>query len=249
MNPFSLDERVIVVTGGAGRLGRAMVQSLTTAGGRAVVWDLQSAPETTAALFCRCDITQPSSVAVALQQTRQAMGTIDVLINNAYPRNPQYGRRFEEIALTDWHENVAAHLGGYFNVTQQVVQEMVSRKAGSIINIASIYGIVGPDFSIYDGTTMTMPAEYAAIKGGLVNFTRYLATYFGRFQIRANAVSPGGVFDGQPERFVAQYERKVPLGRMATPEDICGAVLFLASDVSRYVTGHNLVVDGGWTAW
>lgn len=120
---------------------------------------------------------------------------------------------------------------------------------GSIINIGSTYGVVAPDFSIYEGTQMTMPAAYSAIKGGLITFTKYLAAYYGKDKVRANVVSPGGIFDHQPKSFVEKYSKRVPLGRMGEPSDVAGAVVFLASDASKYVTGHNLMVDGGWTAW
>lgn len=198
-------------------------------------------------LFLRTDITQQVAVKEAVQEVMRRFRQIDVLVNNAYPRNKNYGRKFEEVELADFNENVTSHLGGYFNVTQQVSRQMVLQKRGSIINIGSIYGMVGPDFSIYQGTDMTMPVEYAAIKGGLLNFTRYLATYLARHEIRVNAVSPGGIFNHQDPQFVENYKKKVPMGRMAEPGDIVGAVLFLASDASRYITGQNLAVDGGWT--
>ena len=119
---------------------------------------------------------------------------------------------------------------------------------GSIINIASIYGVVGPDFTVYDKTSLTMPAGYSAIKGGLINLTRYMASYFGPNNIRVNCVSPGGIFDNQDINFVKNYMKKVPLGRMGLPEDIAPSVAFLLSDDSKYITGQNLIIDGGWTA-
>jgi len=118
---------------------------------------------------------------------------------------------------------------------------------GSLINMSSIYGLVGPDFTIYEGTDMTMPAAYAAIKGGLNNLTRYLASYYGVSQVRINTVSPGGILDNQPKSFVDNYNKKVPLKRMGNPKDIVSAVYYLLSDEANYVTGHNLVVDGGWS--
>lgn len=125
---------------------------------------------------------------------------------------------------------------------------MTKQKYGSIINIASIYGVIGPDFTVYDGTNMTMPAAYAAIKGGLINLTRYMASYFGPHNVRVNTVSPGGIFDKQNSTFVSNYEKKVPLRRMGAPEDIAPSVSFLLSDESKYITGQNLIIDGGWTA-
>ena len=125
---------------------------------------------------------------------------------------------------------------------------MVKQKRGSIINMASMYGVVAPDFTVYDGTNMTMPAAYSAIKGGLVNLTRYIAAYYGPQQIRVNTVSPGGIFDNQNTIFVRNYEKKVPMRRMGTPSDIAPSVVFLLSDDSKYITGQNLIIDGGWTA-
>ena len=125
---------------------------------------------------------------------------------------------------------------------------MAEQKSGSIINMASIYGVVGPDFSVYNGTSMTMPAAYSAIKGALVNFTRYLASYFGPQQIRVNAVSPGGIFDNQNEIFVENYCNKVPMRKLGMPEDIAPTVAFLLSDDAKYITGQNIIIDGGWTS-
>jgi NAD(P)-dependent dehydrogenase (short-subunit alcohol dehydrogenase family) len=144
--------------------------------------------------------------------------------------------------------NVNSHLGGHFLCCQKVAEQMKLQGSGSIINFASIYGVVAPDFSIYEGTTMTMPVAYSAIKGGIIALSKYLATYYAKDNIRVNCVSPGGVFDNQADNFVEKYLAKTPLGRMGTPKDMVGAVLYLASDASLYVTGFNLIVDGGWTA-
>ena len=125
---------------------------------------------------------------------------------------------------------------------------MAEQKSGVIINIASIYGIVGNDFSLYEDYDGTSPAAYSAIKGGVINFTRYLASYYGKKGIRVNCVSPGGILDNQPKSFISKYNSKVPLGRMGNPQDIAPSVSFLLSDEARYITGQNLIVDGGWTS-
>jgi len=125
---------------------------------------------------------------------------------------------------------------------------MKKQKMGSIVNISSIYGVVGPDFSVYEKTDMTMPAAYSAIKGGVVNFTRYLASYYGSFGIRINCVSPGGIFDKQSAQFISNYENRVPMKRLGSPEDVSPSVTFLLGNDSKYITGHNLIVDGGWTS-
>ena len=140
------------------------------------------------------------------------------------------------------------HLNGYFLCCRHVLEQMKIQQSGSLINMSSIYGLVGPDFSIYENTQMTMPAAYSAIKGGINNLTRYLASYYGKYQVRVNTVSPGGIYDNQPEAFVESYNKKVPMKRMGQPKDVVSAIYFLLSDESSYITGHNLVVDGGWTA-
>src|SRR5271157_2541009 len=155
---------------------------------------------------------------------------------------------FEKISIDSWRTAVDSQMTSYCLCCREAAEAMRSRKRGSIINLGSTYGMVGPDFSIYEGTALTMPAAYAAIKGGIINFTRYLASYYAKDGIRFNCISPGGVENNQAAPFVENYVRKTPLGRMAKPGDIAGAAVFLASDASAYVTGHNLVVDGGWTA-
>lgn len=257
-NLFDLTGKVIVVTGGAGLIGQAYVKGLASSGATVYIAEinLDRAESARAALAetggkirsVALDITQESSVdqclATILTQHRQ----IDGWINNAYPRTKDWGLKFEEIPFASWRQNVDMHLNGYCLCCQKVAEAMKKQRSGSLINMASTYGIVAPDFSVYEGTSMTMPAAYAAIKGGLINFTRYLASYYGPHGVRVNCISPGGVFDNQPESFVKNYRQKTPLRRMATPDDLAGAAVFLCSDASSYVTGHNLIVDGGWTS-
>ena len=158
-----------------------------------------------------------------------------------------WSNKFENILFESWRKNIDMHLNGYFLCCQVVLSQMKSQGFGSLINMSSIYGLIAPDFTIYEGTEMTMPAAYSAIKGGLNNLTRYLASYYGKYQVRINTISPGGIYDNQPESFVNNYNNKVPLKRMGTPKDIVSAVFYLLTDESSYVTGHNLVVDGGWS--
>jgi NAD(P)-dependent dehydrogenase (short-subunit alcohol dehydrogenase family) len=175
-------------------------------------------------------------------------GRIDTFVNCSYPRNENYGQPYEEVTVEDWRENVDLHLNSYFLAAHAVSRIMVDQASGgSIVNFGSTYGVQAPDFSVYEGTDMTSPVEYAAIKGGVLNLTRYLASYLGTEGVRVNAISPGGVFDEQDPVFVERYEKRTPLERMAKPDDFKGPVVFLASDASAYVTGHNLRVDGGWT--
>jgi NAD(P)-dependent dehydrogenase (short-subunit alcohol dehydrogenase family) len=239
--------KIIIITGGNGLLGKAIVDRLLSEGAFCINFEINhETNEDLSNVFC--DITDSSSVDRALEIVFKKYKKIDGLINNAYPRTKDWGNKFEDISLGSWKQNVDWQLNSYFYLTQKVALEMASQKNGSIINMASIYGVVGADFNVYEGTTMTMPAAYSAIKGALVNFTRYLASYFGPQQVRVNTVSPGGIFDNQNEVFVNNYCKKVPMRRLGTPEDIAPTVAFLLSDDAQYITGQNLIVDGGWTA-
>ncbi len=217
-------------------------------GGIAINADLNLG-KTNKEFYYKCDITNPESVNIMIDNVIRKYGKIDGLVNNAYPRTSDWGNKFEDIELSSWKLNVDMQLNSCFFITQKVAEHMKLNQSGSIVNIASIYGIVGSDFSIYENTSgMTSPAAYSAIKGGVINFTRYLASYLGKQRIRVNCVSPGGVFNDQNTNFIKQYSKKVPLGRLAKPSEIAPSVSFLLSSDSSYITGHNLVIDGGWTA-
>lgn len=243
---FSIKDKIIVVTGGAGLLGKQMVFTLTEHGARVVAADIYFKAKSDDNFIM--DITDENSVKDGVKAIVKKYGRIDGWVNNAYPRTNDWGNKFEDISPESWRKNVDMHLNGYFICCQIVLEQMKKQGFGSLINMSSIYGLVGPDFTVYEGTEMTMPAAYSAIKGGLNNFTRYLASYYGTYQVRVNTVSPGGIFDNQPESFVSNYNKKVPMKRMGAPKDIVSAVYFLLTDDSSYVTGHNLVVDGGWSA-
>ena len=199
-------------------------------------------------IFQKCDITNIKDIQDLIDTTLNKFEKIDALVNNAYPRNKNYGKKFEDVSFEDFCENVNMHLGGYFLITKEISKVMIKQNYGNIVNMASIYGFSAPKFEIYEGTDMTMPVEYAAVKGGIINLTKYLASYLGRYNIRVNAISPGGVFNDQPESFVKKYSEKVVLGkRMANTYDLIGVLLFLLSGASKYITGQNIVVDGGFT--
>lgn len=243
---FSIKDKVIVVTGGSGLLGGKIIEVLRGEGAKAISADINVPGNDE--LSIKVDITSEQSVRDIVSAIVAKHGRIDGWINNAYPRTSDWGNKFEDIKVESWKQNVDMHLNGYFLCCQIVLEQMKKQKSGSLINMSSIYGLVGPDFNIYNGTSMTMPAAYAAIKGGLNNLSRYLAAYYGPYQVRVNTVSPGGIFDNQQELFVSNYNNKVPMRRMGNPMDIASAVCFLLTDESSYITGHNLVVDGGWTA-
>jgi NAD(P)-dependent dehydrogenase (short-subunit alcohol dehydrogenase family) len=242
-----LENRVIIVTGGNGLLGREIVKQIIGEGAICINVDINH--ETSSDLTnYYCDITNSESIDKCVQEIVEYYGRIDGLVNNAYPRTNDWGNKFEDIQYSSWQKNVDLQLNTYFYFTQQVSKVMSGNLSGSIINIASVYGVVGPDFTVYDGTSMTMPAAYSAIKGAIVNFTRYLAAYLGPQNIRVNTVSPGGIFNKQNPIFVENYEKKVPMRRMGFPDDISPSVAFLLSEDAKYITGQNLVIDGGWTA-
>ncbi|MBN1762917.1 MAG: SDR family oxidoreductase [Methanomicrobia archaeon] len=256
---FNLKGKTIIITGGAGLLGSTFSKVCAEYGANVVIADIdeEGAGEVIEKIkekgfnniiFQKSDITSEEDVQNIIDTALNEFGEIDALLNNAYPRNENYGRKIEEVSFKDFCENVNLHLGGYFLISKKILNVMVKQKHGNIINMASIYGFSAPKFDIYEGTDMTMPVEYAAIKGAIISLTKYLATYFGKYNIRVNAVSPGGVFNNQPEIFVKNYSEKVILGkRMANTNDLIGVLLFLLSDYSSYITGQNIVVDGGFT--
>lgn len=243
---ISLENKVVAVTGGNGLLGQEFINSIENSGGTAINLDINNPSTTLGENKVICDITSEESIHSALDQIINRYGKLDGLVNNAYPRTTDWGVKYEKIPLDSWKKNVDFQLNSYHSCCQIAISKM-EKKGGSIVNVSSIYGIVGPDFSVYDGTEMTMPAAYSAIKGGLINYSKYLASYYGDKNIRVNCLSPGGVFDHQPESFVSKYSDKVPLGRLANPSDLGPSLVFLLSDGASYITGHNLVVDGGWT--
>lgn len=241
-----LKDKLIIVTGGSGLIGKAIVQDIRDKGGIPINIDLNVPTDLAAGTF-GTDITDDQAVKDAVAAIQAHFGRIDGLVNNAYPRTADWGKRFEDIAPDSWRQNIDMQLNSYFVMSQAVLAVMQAQRSGAIVNIASIYGVVGNDFTLYEAYGGTSPAAYAAIKGGLINFTRYLASYYGRQGIRVNCVSPGGILDQQHPTFIERYEQKVPMGRLGNPDDIAPPVSFLLSEDAKYITGHNLLVDGGWT--
>ena len=255
-----LKNKVVVVTGGAGLIGKDFVKAVVENDGTAIIADLNEISgnkvkdeistelATDKVEFIKVDITSKESIQGMVEAILNKHQSIDALVNNAYPRNRNYGRKFEDVSYEDFCENVNLHLGGYFLMSREISSVMVKQKRGVIVNIASIYGFMAPRFELYENAGFTSPVEYSAIKGALLSLTKYLASYLGKHDIRVNAISPGGVYNNQAESFVAQYAKKTIIGnRMAESDDLTGALVFLLSDASRYVTGQNIVVDGGWS--
>ncbi|MDR2424025.1 MAG: SDR family oxidoreductase [Prevotellaceae bacterium] len=242
-----LKDKIITVTGGSGLIGKEIIEYLVKEG--AVAINAEIAVETDWEKWqVHCDITSKESVASMIDAVINRYEKIDGLVNNAYPRTKDWGLKFEDVPYESWKKNVDMQMNSVFLLCQKILGCMVRQKSGSIVNIASIYGVVGNDFTLYEGLGMTSAAAYSAIKGGIINFSRYLASLYGKENIRVNCVSPGGIFDNQNPIFVERYNAKVPMRRMGTPEDIAPAVSFLLSDEAKYITGQNLIVDGGWTA-
>lgn len=252
--------RVIVVTGGSGLIGSQFVRAIANAGATAIIADIDSdratavqdalvreAPGRSIASY-HVDITSADSIDEMIARILEHYGRVDGLVNNAYPRNKAYGRRVEDITYEDFTENLGMHVGGYFLTCQRFLTPFrASENGGTIVNMGSIYGVMAPRFEVYDGTPLTMPVEYAAIKAAVAHLTRYLAQYTKGQGIRVNCLSPGGVLDKQPESFLAAYRAHASDKGMLSPSDLEGALLFLLSDASRYVNGQNLVVDDGWS--
>lgn len=256
---FDLNNQVVVITGGAGLLGQTFTRAVAAHGGRPVIADIRieaadaaarqinSELNTNRVSAVEIDITSKESLQRAIGELKSRHDTIDALINNAYPRNKNYGRKFEDVEYADFCENVDLHLGGYFLTSQQFALFFKDQGHGNIITISSIYGAVAPRFDIYSDTGMTMPVEYAAIKSALVHLNAYMLKYFQGCGIRFNCLSPGGIFDHQPESFLKRYATYSQSKGMLDPADIIGALIFLLSDQSRYVNGQNIIVDDGWS--
>ena len=244
---MNMKNKVIIVTGGSGLIGREIVNYLSAKG--AIVINAEITVQTDIKKgHVYCDITSETSVNTCIDLVMNRYKRINGLVNNAYPHTDDWGARFEDVTIKSWRKNIDMQMNSVFFICQKVLEIMIKQKSGSIVNLGSIYGVVGNDFTIYEDYGGTSPAAYSAIKGGLINFTRYLASYFGKYGIRVNCVSPGGIKDQQHQSFIEKYESKVPLKRMGQAKDVAPAVAFLLSDDSSYITGHNLMVDGGWTA-
>jgi NAD(P)-dependent dehydrogenase (short-subunit alcohol dehydrogenase family) len=249
-----LEDKVVFVTGGAGLIGNAFCHSIVESGGIPIVADicLQSAEKLVRELprghAVKIDITDKESISSAIKEVENKYGRVDALVNNAYPRNKNYGQAFFDVNYSDFSENISMNLGGYFLCSQIFANYFIKNKtSGNIINISSIYGFIAPRFEVYDGTEMTMPVEYAAIKSGIIHLTKYMAKFLKGANIKVNCLSPGGIENGQDSRFLKRYKDYCLNKGMLDADDLTGGLLFLLSDDSQFINGQNLIIDDGFS--
>lgn len=262
MKTFRLDNKVAIVTGGAGLFGKPISIALAEAGAIVIIAsrDESKCKEYAEAIKLQnlkaegmfLDLADEQSIIEFTRRINDEYGGIDILVNNAVSR--EGFKDLEDISKNEWETAQTINSTGMMLLTQAVIKLMRKQRSGNIINIGSIQGTVGPNFPAYGNTGMTSPVNYTYDKWAMVGFTKWIANYYGKFNIRANCISPGGYGPGVNEiigndEFVENYKRLTPLGRFAGDDDIKGPVIFLASDASAFVTGHNLLVDGGWTSW
>ena len=261
-NIFDLTNKTVILTGAAGYLGGNYADGLSQSGANVVLADINyqgckklehkiREKYDVDPLSVKLDLTQSKSINNLVSKITKKYSDIDVLINNAaYQGTPKIRTAgFENLTLETWNQAISVNLTGIFLLSQQIGKIMKNQKFGNIINISSIYGIVGADQRIYGKSGQNSAVFYAATKGAVLNLTRYLASFWNRTGIRVNTFSPGGVENKQDKNFVKNYSKKTMIGRMARNDEYVGALIFLASDASSYMTGSNLIIDGGWTAW
>lgn len=256
---FSLKGKTAIITGGSGLIGKEITTALAQAGAKCIILDINDKKSNELAnglrrrklkvQYEKFDITDLAKIEENIIRLIKKYKKIDIWVNNAYPRTKDWGNKVEDVKLESFRKNVDMHLNSYSWICKVVALYMKKNGIkGVIINLSSIYGVLGNDFTVYEGTNLTSPMGYSAIKGGITNLTRYFSSYFGKDGIRINNICPGGIFNNQNPKFVKQYNSKVPLKRMGKPEDIASAIVFLSSDASNYITGATLMVDGGWSA-
>ncbi len=262
-NLFDVTGKVAIITGGAGLLASEHAIALHNYGAKIVLADFNEArckevaevlhQQGTKVTTKYCDVTKKESWEKLLVEVIAEFGTVDILINNAgftnQSKSANFDASFENFPLEDWNAIMNVNLTGSFLGCQVVGKHMLENGKGSIINIASLYGVVSPHHRIYPGTGISQPVAYSVSKHGVVALTKYLATLWADKGVRVNALTPGGVFNDHNGLFLERFEQLNPIGRMCDKKELHGAVIYLASDASSHVVGHNLIVDGGWTAW
>ena len=252
-------DSVVFVIGGLGLIGKELVKAIIRNGGIAVIADVDekkfkdegkeflSHMNDGKCSFVELNITDKESINRAIGISTEKYGKIDAVINSAYPYNRNYGRPLEDIDYKDFCENINLHLGGYFLVSQQFAHFFRKQGYGNVINVASVYGIIAPRFDLYEGLDMNVPIEYVCVKSAIIHMTKYMAKYYAGTNIRFNCISPGGIINRQDEIFINRYKKYCLNKGLLSSGDIVGTVLFLLSDMSKYINGQNIIVDDGFT--
>lgn len=261
---FSLKNKVAFVTGGGGLLGEQHALALAQCGATVVVTDVNrdscearvksiSTETGQHVVALECNVGEKDSWEKAVDHVVSDLGGIDILVNNAaytnQSKSSNYSASFSDFPLEDWNQIMHVNLTGQFLGCQVVGSHMLERKQGSIINIASMYGVVSPNHKVYPGTGISQPVAYSVSKAGVIALTRYLGTLWAQDGVRVNCITPGGIYDAHSQFFLERYQALSPIGRMADKSEMRGALIYLASRASSYCAGHNLIVDGGWTTW
>ena len=250
---FSLKNRTAFIVGGQGLLGLEITKAISSYNAKTIVLDINEQRDNNLdnIIYKYFDCSNLDNIEIALNDIIEEFGCPDIFINCSYPRTKDWAKNsFEGIFLKSFRKNIDIHLNSYAWLARLIANHMVkSEKKGTIIQLGSIYGVLGQDLTVYEGTEMEENMSYSVIKGGITNLTKQMASYYGRYKIRVNTLCPGGVADMKQEsKFIELYSKKVPLGRLGDASEVASAALFLASDASSYITGSLLVVDGGWTA-
>lgn len=258
LDKFLLENKTAFITGGVGLLGTEITKALAQAKARVVILDIDNIKGEKlkkdlieAGLdveFEKFDITNLQALDSLIENLYTKYKKMDIWINAAYPKTSDWGNKVEDLNIESWQKNINMHLNSYSWISRKVCLIMKDQKMGSLINFGSIYGIVGNNFSVYEGTELSGAMAYSAIKGGITNLGRYLSSYFGEYNVRVNTICPGGIFDNQGKTFIKNYSKNTPLKRLGKSEEVASVVLFLASDAASYISGVTLMVDGGWTA-
>jgi NAD(P)-dependent dehydrogenase (short-subunit alcohol dehydrogenase family) len=263
VNLFDLSGKTAIVTGGGGLLATEHAIALGSYGAKVVLADFNMEKCVAAvealvqqgidAVAKYCDVTSKESWQKLTAETVAEHGSVDILVNNAgftnQSKSANFDRGFEDFPLEDWNAIMNVNLTGTFLGCQVTGKQMLLQGKGSIINLASLYGVVSPNHNIYPGTGISQPVAYSVSKHGVVGLTKYIATLWASKGVRVNSLTPGGIFNGHQGLFLERFQQLNPIGRMSDKTELRGAVVYLASDASSHVVGHNLVVDGGWTAW
>ena len=250
---MDISKSVFVISGGGGRIGSAFSRSIVSKGGKVAIADINDKTKDLIkelgiknALFVKKDLTYQENIKEFIDEVLNKFGKINGAIHCAYPTSTQWGTKFEKLEQKLLNEDICSQLGGAIIFSQHLIKHFVENKGGDLIHVSSILGNSAPKFSHYEGTDMVSPIEYGAIKSGIISITKYLAKYYKGKNIRVNCISPGGIQSSQPKSFLKKYQEDCTSKGMLVPEDLCGAMLFLLSEESKYINGQNLIIDDGW---